>query len=63
MAVQGRQHSVLSPDPPDQTQEPPPEGQKNLTTGHHLVMPPDHPKPLEVKASRETGQAGQVFTA
>jgi hypothetical protein len=63
METQGREHSMLSPDQPDQPQEPPPDGQKHLTNGYRLVMPPDHPKPLEDKASRDAGQAGQVFTA
>jgi len=54
---------MLSLDQPDQQEKPPPDGQKNLTNGPSLVSTPDHRTPLEDKASRDSGQVGQVFTA
>jgi hypothetical protein len=60
MEVQETKHSILSP---DQHQNAPADGQKNLTNGQSLGRAPEHRKALEDKASCESGQVGQVITA
>jgi hypothetical protein len=62
MEAQGTKHLILSPDQPDQQQEVPADGQKNLTNGQPMVRAPDRREALEDKTSREIGQIGQVFT-